>query len=745
MSYPATSTDLDPLLTPSSLLKFWSHADTLEARNRSLRGTRIVSASKGVRRGVPFYKVMHGMPLAVDAFRFGPIPGCVGYFLSHAHSDHYIGLGPNWNAGPVYCTQTSVNLLATSLRVPQAFLHPLPLNQEFEVPGSGGVKVTLLPANHCPGSCVFLFRGPHTAYILPNPPPSCGIPPPAPLPFIDTRTGREKEWLYLHCGDFRASPYLLEHPRIKNKHLDIIYLDTTYLNPRYCFPAQEEVVQQCGECVYRMLSTDEERAQADQRRKTWEQEGITPEEWKVGSNWQTVKKDEDKKRKWQEERKGMQGWLGIKGEDDGDDDKSDLAGDRPKKVKVGLGSLAKGLFRYADEPEDAVKLEDIKAEQPDDEDEEAAWAEAHTDVSKCLGSGGEAIVDENYEEPIPATDDAEDDDGGTATPAEGDEAGTADDYGLGEMDESQFNLEDDELADLDGLAAQDGSYEEATTEQSVKEEPTDDDKNGIAPSRRDDKKAIQSMLAQPTLPFLSKTESNGSPSGSSGRVLILCGTYSIGKEKIALSCALRLGSKIYCCDNRKFQIFSQLEDEPLLQALITRDPAKAQVHVTNLFALNFESISGHLKELQRRGCNYSRVIAFRPTGWSYRPRPGDVLTQDASGKDVSRLIQSNLAKIPGNERCYSWKDTYNPTRDSTPTIQIIPIPYSEHSSFLELSCFVLGLHSWGRIVPTVNVGNPRSRKKMQDWITKWREERLRRKREGIASGVQNIARTMDYF
>lgn len=50
---------------------------------------------------------------------------------------------------------------------------------------------------------------------------------------------------YLHTGDFRACPRQVLHSAIKdpeNSEIDILYLDTTYLKPGYCFPAQEQVV-----------------------------------------------------------------------------------------------------------------------------------------------------------------------------------------------------------------------------------------------------------------------------------------------------------------------------------------------------------------------------------------------------------------------------------------------------------------------------------------------------------------------
>jgi hypothetical protein len=86
--------------------------------------------------------------------------------------------------------------------------------------------VTLIDANHCPGSAILLFKVP--------------------------QANAKGHLRYLHTGDFRAAPKMCLHPQIIqpiNPHIDILYLDTTYLDPRYAFPAQEDSVKAACEIV----------------------------------------------------------------------------------------------------------------------------------------------------------------------------------------------------------------------------------------------------------------------------------------------------------------------------------------------------------------------------------------------------------------------------------------------------------------------------------------------------------------
>ena len=228
-----------------------SHAEDIAWANAAAAE----QASRGkpaYQRTCPFYKIMPGFYICVDAFRYGAVQGCNAYFLSHFHSDHYIGLTSSWCYGPIYCSKVTANLVKQQLRVDPKWVVPLEFESKFDVPGTQGVAVTMIPANHCPGSSLFLFEK------------------------IVGKGSNPRIQRVLHCGDFRACPAHIAHPlltpdivdsitgKTKQQKIDVCYLDTTYLNPRYAFPSQEDVIKACADiCV----SLKKEKAEESD---TWE-------------------------------------------------------------------------------------------------------------------------------------------------------------------------------------------------------------------------------------------------------------------------------------------------------------------------------------------------------------------------------------------------------------------------------------------------------------------------------------------
>ncbi|KAI5304838.1 hypothetical protein KEM55_009248 [Ascosphaera atra] len=199
----------------------------------------------------------------------------------------------------------------------------------------------------------------------------------------------------------------------------------------------------------------------------------------------------------------------------------------------------------------------------------------------------------------------------------------------------------------------------------------------------------------------------GNANGS--RLLVVMGTYSIGKERICLGIARALNSKIYASDYKK-RLIQCLEDEDLISRL-TSDPREAQVHMHSLMEIRPDTLSDYLTELKP---HFTRVVGFRPTGWTYRPPKGRM----TENPEVNKVLYSDNWNT-----ALSFKDI-KPQRGSTDESACFGIPYSEHSSFRELTMFCCALRI-GRIVPTVNVSNATSREKMKKWFERWEWEKRR--------------------
>uniref|UniRef100_A0A0B7ATJ2 DNA cross-link repair 1A protein n=1 Tax=Arion vulgaris TaxID=1028688 RepID=A0A0B7ATJ2_9EUPU len=181
--------------------------------------------------------------------------------------------------------------------------------------------------------------------------------------------------------------------------------------------------------------------------------------------------------------------------------------------------------------------------------------------------------------------------------------------------------------------------------------------------------------------------------------LIVCGTYTIGKEKIFTAIARALNSKI-CVTRDKKKVLDCLDDKEL-QSKVTLDWSKGQVHVLPMGKLTQKALFEH------HACHpqFKTVLAIEPTGWTY------------SGKTSLENISPKWSKNG---------------------VTLYGLPYSEHSSYLELKRFIQFLRP-KKIIPTVNNGKPEIRKTMEDTFAQWmRESRDSRKPSSVSAQQRNM-------
>lgn len=172
------------------------------------------------------------------------------------------------------------------------------------------------------------------------------------------------------------------------------------------------------------------------------------------------------------------------------------------------------------------------------------------------------------------------------------------------------------------------------------------------------------------------------------RTLVVCGTYSIGKEKVFLAIAEVLGSKA-SMSRDKYKTLQCLESAAV-NSLISVDWKGTLLHVLPMMQINYKGLQDHLSKFSE---DFDQVLAFKPTGWTY------------------------------SDSCLSLEDIKPQIRGK---ITIYGIPYSEHSSYLEMKRFVQWLKP-RKIIPTVNVGDWRDRSLMEMHFREWMTEGNRHK------------------
>lgn len=176
----------------------------------------------------PQTKLIPNTRFIVDGFKFAR-DFSVSYFLSHFHSDHYTGLTPTWSKGIIFCSELTAKLLIETLKISPLFVVSLKLNVTVEV---DRCEVTAVDANHCPGAVQFLFK-------------------------VQGSDGQRSE-RYIHTGDFRFSDSMKKDPFLcQFVGSDAVFLDTTYCNPKFAFPSQEESINYIVSTIEKVRNQNE--------------------------------------------------------------------------------------------------------------------------------------------------------------------------------------------------------------------------------------------------------------------------------------------------------------------------------------------------------------------------------------------------------------------------------------------------------------------------------------------------------
>ncbi|NWH68904.1 DCR1B exonuclease, partial [Geococcyx californianus] len=116
---------------------------------------------------------------------------------------------------PLCATNPSLTTPPPAPQVPSCWIRPLEVGQSHVV--GEEVTVTLLDANHCPGSVMFLFEGAFGTI--------------------------------LHTGDFRYTRSMQDEPALQGRHIDRLYLDNTYCHPQRVLPSRQDATRQAAHLI----------------------------------------------------------------------------------------------------------------------------------------------------------------------------------------------------------------------------------------------------------------------------------------------------------------------------------------------------------------------------------------------------------------------------------------------------------------------------------------------------------------
>lgn len=196
------------------------------------------------------------------------------------------------------------------------------------------------------------------------------------------------------------------------------------------------------------------------------------------------------------------------------------------------------------------------------------------------------------------------------------------------------------------------------------------------------------------------------------KCLFLVGTYTIGKEKLAISIAMGLNTKIYIPKkSSRYKTISQYIDF-FPKDVITHNLEESCVHLVPLSTLRSkETIDEYYKPFSN---TYENLIGFIPTGWTFTSRYATA----PSFPDIESRI-NYCTQLLNNDSMNDMKiDFILKQYKKHAKYQLFKVPYSEHSSFKDLVKFGVTL-SCKQVLATVNLHNLEKIKEMQEWFKAW--------------------------
>ena len=172
---------------------------------------------------------------------------------------------------------------------------------------------------------------------------------------------------------------------------------------------------------------------------------------------------------------------------------------------------------------------------------------------------------------------------------------------------------------------------------------------------------------------------------SNPKVLVLVGSYTIGKEAVFFGVARALGRRVYIGANKR-RVMGCLDLTDEEKSLVCEDDTKTNVHAVPLgYTRSHKKLESILKHYKGK---YTGVVAVCPTGWS--------LDQQAQAQPKLTAFCGARGKPSAMEPFVTCKRKGR--------VVTYSVPYSEHSSYDELRSFVSWLQP-KELLPFVRVSD----------------------------------------